>query len=156
MNFNELISHLGSVIGEEGLHADENRKVHLALDGIVVTIEDSLVMDMMIVTADFAPLPAEGGEKLYIELLKSNWVYEETGGGVLAINPDEQKLALVRYDRCGTLDGKTFVDKLEVFLNLAKKWQQLVVDYQNKVARDNEAPVDEELPKYNNDVMIFR
>jgi hypothetical protein len=75
------------------------------------------------------PCPVQKKEELFILLMKANFLGQGTGGGVIALDPEEKFLTLssaLPYD----MNYKAFKGALEDFANFVDYWREELINHQ--------------------------
>lgn len=118
--FHELEKHLGlkAYKDEKGLLGPYCLQIGDQIDVWVKGLEVGIVLKGVI-----GPLvPSTDNETLFIYLMKANYIGQGTGGGVIALDPDEKFLTLsliMPYE----VNYRIFRDRLEDFVNYLDFWK---------------------------------
>jgi hypothetical protein len=114
-----LVEDLGRELGIAGLALDDDGVATLRIDEIVV----SLAVDGDGLTL-FAPLTevAVADRSSLSRALMANFLWTETDGATLALEPHSRQLVLQRHLPLDRLDYPVFVVTLERFTALAEHW----------------------------------
>jgi len=131
MEYHELLQALAERIGGGAeLTPDASGAVMLNIDDMEVTI---LGLDEVRAVAFAAPIaeppPEDRLERLYQAALQANYNFQGTSGATLSINPETNELSLCRLMPVAVLDGDSFVQELERFVNTLETWRKLISDY---------------------------
>ena len=119
-----VLAELASCLGLESLQLDENRDCHLLFDGrLAVDIEVPDGDHAMHLTGTVGPLPAEGREAIYEQLLEFNLPTEEHLVPCCAVDTTAGEILLCHRL---TLPGEpgSLPQVLESFLNHLESWQE--------------------------------
>jgi Tir chaperone protein (CesT). len=109
---------------------DENKMAQLQLNPSLLISVRQLDPGVLFFST-LAPCPKEKREELFMWLMKANFLAQGTGGGAIALDPDENFLTLSRalpYD----MNYKTFKENLEDFANFVDYWKEELLRYQEK------------------------
>ena len=118
--FIELEKHLGlkATKVEKGHLGSYLIKIGSDIDVWIKELNSGLTFKSVI-----APLEGDGElETLFTYLMKANFIGQGTGGGIIALDPDEKFLTLsliIPYE----VNYRIFRDRLEDFLNYLEFWQ---------------------------------
>ena len=63
-------------------------------------------------------------ERVYADLLHANFVFDDTGGATLCVDPGTQGIVLLRAERLESLRLTRFEALLEDFVNVAERWMK--------------------------------
>lgn len=124
--------HLKTLMQELELNAtlskDENRMVQLQINPTLLISFKELDPGIYL-SSTLGSCPKEKREELFMWLMKANFLAQGTGGGTIALDPDENNLTLslvLPYD----MNYKTFKENLEDFANFVDYWKEELVRYQ--------------------------
>ena len=127
MDLGNILKEFGQATGLGPLALDGNNLCRLVFDGNL-TVDIELLPDgrRFYVHAVVGPLPGSGGPDLLRSLLGANLFGRETGGAVLALDPDLDELLLFREFDAAATDYDAFVAALEALLNALERWRKVL------------------------------
>lgn len=137
MLFEELVADFGLRTGLGELEPDDERTVTLGAGEFLVTLVGDSTSRKAFVFAEIGELPLERREEFYGEALRANWIFQGGGGASLAINPESGRLALNRMLELDGMDGDSFFAMMAGFLDVLKKWRDLVAAWRGHVSEDS-------------------
>ena len=129
MNSQDLVRHFGEKLGidlafEEGSCAFE-------ADGSLIAIHDLPEIDTIVISGDLGEPPPERLENLYKTLLEANYLFRETSGSTISLDPETGRFSLCRVVLCQVTDDDSFFDAVERFVNGVESWSRLIGDFRS-------------------------
>ena len=139
---NNLLKELGRHIGLDQLELDEEGQCTLAFDeDIVVTFVADPDGGLNAVSF-VGELPESGAEAFVKELLAENFLPSNHGGARFAIEPNSNRVVMVRRWDAQTTDVNQFSTHLEAFVNTIDAMQKTMADTQFNVQSGAEKKAD--------------
>lgn len=127
MDFDNLISKLGEMIGISDLSFDDEGSCSVLFDEdefFFEKIKDHLVI--------IAPLgSAENKEDLYREILEANFMGQDCALGSIGINKEQEEFVLTRVFE-SSLTYERFEESLLIMIKSARKWKTIIKEVRNK------------------------
>ena len=127
--FAEIVQNLGKTVGIDDLAPDDNGYLCLTFDERPVNIEER--DGIIFLYAAIGPLPADGLEGLYRQLLSANCFYRETQGATLGVD-DKLGVLLFYQTPSAALEGNQFETVLQNFINTADAWRGRLEEARSK------------------------
>lgn len=142
MNSQDLIRHFGEKLGID--LAFEDGSCAFEADGSLIAIHDLPEIDTIVISGDLGEPPPERLENLYKTLLEANYLFRETSGATISLDPDTGRFSLCRIFICSATDEVSFFDAIEKFVNGVELWSRLIRDFRAAAveATDNEKESD--------------
>lgn len=153
MRLEELIDHLGEVIGDKSVSLDANKHVAFTFEDVILHLYKVPEHGAFLAHADIGELPQDGREAFMEQVLRTNWNFQGTGGANLAINNKNGKLALSQYWFEETMTKEKFIEVLNRFLQVIQDWEGILRDY--RPSETNALPYDTPSGITPNEVRIF-
>ena len=124
MSAQHLLSELASQLGLTSLELDENRVCRLIFDKqMVVDMEVPEDESALQLFGIVGPLPVDGREPVYQQLLEFNMPTDEPSAPYGAVDVESAEVLLCQSVTLPTSVG-TFSQLLEAFLNQLESWQE--------------------------------
>ena len=123
MKYDELMVDLGKRFELKDFRPDEDGYCEIYADDFTVTFQHVPETDMVLTTCLVCELGPEPSAKFYRRLLEANFMYKETHGATLSIDPEAETVMLSRYDRLGQIDGESFYRTVEMFMVVMLTWK---------------------------------
>jgi hypothetical protein len=125
MTADQLLRDLGLTMGLPDLRFDANRCARVVFDGkTALNFEHDETTGLIQVYATLAPLPAQGREALYAQLLQGNLFGAQTGGATLAVDAEHHEVVLCQGAPVEDSTGTAFATLVERFVGAAEAWTQ--------------------------------
>ncbi|MBC7599823.1 MAG: type III secretion system chaperone [Polaromonas sp.] len=123
MDTDQLLQSLGLSLGLSNLRFDTNGCARLAIDGApALNMERDAVGGLHLYSV-LGPLPPEGREELYAQLLQGNLFGTSTGGATLAIDELHAEIVLCSNVKAEQASAPEFAAHVEAFVAAAEDWQ---------------------------------
>jgi hypothetical protein len=123
MDTDQLLQSLGLSLGLTNLRFDANGCARLAIDGApALNMERDAVGGLHLYSV-LCPLPPEGREAIYAQLLQGNLFGTSTGGGALAIDELHGEIVLCSNIKAELASAPAFASHVEAFVAAAEDWQ---------------------------------
>lgn len=119
--FTGLINALSAVLDCK-LSIEDGIKAHVDFDGFPLLMRYLPETEQLLLAAPIAETPAEGREALYPALLRAQFLFVETRGAALALDPEEGFVSLQLLKDMTALTQDNFPTLVEGFLNVAEEW----------------------------------
>lgn len=127
MEFSDLVQALSERTGVELVVEDNSCSV--AFDEMEVTMLELPELQTLCTYAEVGNPPPEKLEELLGAMLEANFQFRGTAGSTLSRDPETGSFFLCRYDALQMLDGDSFMQMLEKFVNTLETWRQLVENF---------------------------
>lgn len=131
MEFSDLLQTLSEKTGVE-LSVEDN-SCSVAFDDMEVTMLELPELQILCTYAEIGNPPPEKLEELLGAMLEANFQFKGTAGSTISRNPETDSFFLCRYDALQMLDGDSFMQMLEKFVNTLDTWRQLVANFRASV-----------------------
>jgi hypothetical protein len=122
MDPEQLLQSLATALSLPDLRFDGNGCARLAIDD-APALNFERTNSAVHLYSVLAPLPPEGRESLYAQLLKGNLFGEATAGCSLAIDEPRNEILMCRTVVAEFASGPSFVSLVELFVDTARDWQ---------------------------------
>ena len=106
------------------LAIENDVKVQADFDDFALLIEYLPGPDQVLLAAAIADIPEGNRLALYRDILKGQFIFKETLGASLALDPAEQFICLQTLQPLPALTRDTFPGLVENFLNVAELWRK--------------------------------
>ena len=138
--FTSLLSSLAPALGLSDIALQDGEPACLlGIDDFEVSLRYLPGSDLVMLFTVVAPLPDEGREKLYADLLDANTFFRHTQGFTLAAREDTG-VTLQGVMPMRVLDGSNVAVWLQNFIDVAAHWQSVCVKEER--GENTEAPSD--------------
>ncbi len=121
-----VLSEFGTSIGIPGLEPDAEHRCNLMFDDVAVSFELGAGEESLYIYALLGPVPETGAEAVYADLLRANYVLDDTGGSTLGVDPETGGIVLIRSERLDALRLGTFETVVQDFVDAAERWMQRI------------------------------
>lgn len=130
MDFVELVNALAEKVGlAEGIEIDSDNRCLMEFDGMIVALQGLDEVGQVSFFSSVGEPPPERLERLYRSLLEANHLFRGTSGSTLSVDPETGEMFLCRAMPYAALDGDSFIEELEKFVNIVENWRKFVADY---------------------------
>jgi hypothetical protein len=126
MDADQLLQSLGLALGLPNLRFDGNGCARIAIDGAPALNFERDESGAIHLYSVLAPLPPEGREALYGQLLQGNLFGTATAGASLAIDTLLGEILLCRTVFSELVTAQAFSAQVEAFVAAAEDWQRRV------------------------------
>jgi Tir chaperone protein (CesT). len=123
MNTSDLLQELGQKLGLGPLALDDSGNCQLVFDGDLVVELQAPGDGFISLVATVCPVPADGREALFTDLLEANLLGQGTGGATLALDTALDEVVLCQRLETAQLDNEGFEGALETFINHLEFWK---------------------------------
>ena len=139
MTFGNLIEALGGKLGIE--IEDAGGAAAVETDGTTVVLQDA--GELLLLRAEVGEIPADGKETILLSAMEANFLYQGTGGATLAVNHEDGRLHVHKYNWMERLDADTVLEALEKLSRTVAAWRGILADYRPGAADsgDGKPPV---------------
>jgi len=143
MSYTELLQGLSARLGGEiDFTPDDAGAVTLSVDDMSLTILGLEEVGQVVLSGIVGePPPEDRLVGLYKALLEANHNFACTAGATLALDPQTGKVSLCKVLPLALLDGESFFQEIERFINVLETWCELVRNYRDATTA---APVADE------------
>lgn len=138
MTFPELITDFASRLGMT-LESTPDGVYTFDVEGMAFAIHDLSTVDAVAFTGDLGQPPPENPEGLYRLALEAQYLFQNTQGATLSINPENGNFTLCRTLGLTALDVESFFVAAEQFVNTLEVWGKIVQNYRAIVAQPSNA-----------------
>lgn len=131
--FQDKMSALENALKQE-LHYDESSAT-FAIDDLLYSfsfVENSGELIMYAAIAHTESVTEFAKAKMYKELVKAQYCFQKTGGFSFGVDPDEKMINFQTLYNLVTLDDRSFVVSVELFVNLATEWSKILEKIQDE------------------------
>ena len=125
MTFGNLIEALGGKLGIE--IEDAGGAAAVETDGTTVVLQDA--GELLLLRAEVGEIPADGKETILLSAMEANFLYQGTGGATLAVNHEDGRLHVHKYNWMERLDADTVLEALEKLSRTVAAWRKILADY---------------------------
>lgn len=139
-----VLSEFGASIGIPDLEPDAEYRCNLMFDDVAVSFELGAGEERLYIYALLGPVPETGAEAVYADLLRANYVLDDTGGSTLGVDPETGGIVLIRTERLDALRLGTFETVVQDFVDAAERWMQRLE--RGEVGAEPDAPAEDALP----------
>jgi hypothetical protein len=122
MDPEQLLQSLATTLDLPGLRFDGHGCARIAIDD-APALNFERTSSAIHLYSVLAPLPPEGRESLYAQMLKGNLFGEATAGSSLAIDEPRNEILMCRTVVAEFASGPSFVSIVEQFVDTAREWQ---------------------------------
>jgi hypothetical protein len=124
MDLDQLLQSLAVTLGLPTLRFDANGCARIAIEGApALNFERDTSGTALHLYSVLGPLPSEGRETLYTQLLQGNLFGTATAGASLAIDDLHGEVVLCRTVKTDAINGPAFAALVETFVAAAEDWQ---------------------------------
>ena len=147
IRFDELMSAAGEELGLPDFRPNSDGGCALEVDGLRVSFMESVERGEVLTWAEVCDLPENGREPLLRALMTSAFLGTATDGASVAIDAETGRICLQRFDALASLDGPSFLARLEKFVQTLVEWRRIAGEFR---------PLAEEVAQKAEDGMSFR
>lgn len=122
MDPDQLLQSLGLTLGLPNLRFDEHGCARVSVEG-APALDFERQERVIHVYSVIAPLPPEGREALYAQLLQGNLFGASTAGASLSIDELQGEVVLCRTFVAESTSAQAFASDVEAFVGAAEDWQ---------------------------------
>lgn len=123
MKYEELMADLGKRLELDEFQPDEDGLCELYTDDFTVTFQNVPETGMVLTTGLLFELGPDPSAKFLRRLLEANFMYTETHGATISVDPTNGCVMLTRYDRLNQVDAETFFKTVELFMLAMSEWK---------------------------------
>ena len=84
--------------------------------------------EYLLLRAEVGELPADGKSAILASAMEANFLYRGIGGATLAVNPDDGRLYIHKYNWMERLDADSVLDALDRLADTTAAWRSLISD----------------------------
>lgn len=128
MTFSELIADFGARLNME-IESDADGIYTFDVEGMTFTIHDLASLDQVAFTGDLGQPPPENPTGLYRLVLEGQYLFQETQGATISINPETGNFTFCRSLELNATNADTFFATAEQFINVLEAWQKIIQNY---------------------------
>ncbi len=150
MEFEELIGDFAQRVGLKGLTPNDEGCVYVQFDDRVVCMREVPDAASVAIYAPVGVLPPQANAQLLTLLMRANCLGRGTGGATLSQAEDGNTILLHQVIPLVALDGESFADTVEKFVNVLGEWYANLQDFrpigealERKAAEERELDKDE-------------
>lgn len=132
MTFSDLITDFAARLGMT-IEPDADGVYSFDGEGITFTIHDLSPVGQVALTGDVGLPPPEKPEKLYKLVLEAQYLFQETQGATMSLNPETGRFTLCRTLPLDALTPDAFFALAEQFVNTLEAWAQIIQNYRPAV-----------------------
>ena len=134
MESSEIIKQFSEKIGIT-IEPSDDGVYMFEVDETIVTFHVIPEMDMIILTGDIGEPPPEKLENLYKAMLEAQYLFKATFGATISLNEENNRFTLCKALPCKLLDGDSFFNETEQFINTLEVWVNLVKNYRDVASK---------------------
>lgn len=123
MDTDQLLQSLGLALGLANLRFDANGCARLAVDGAPALNFERDTAGGIHLYSVLGPVPPEGREAVFSQLLQGNLFGTATSGGTLAVDELHGEIVLCRNVNAEMISASAFESLVEAFVAAAEDWQ---------------------------------
>ncbi|HVZ45061.1 MAG TPA: type III secretion system chaperone [Ramlibacter sp.] len=124
MDADQLLQSLSVALSLPELRFDANGCACLVVEGAPSVNFERDAAGAIHLYCVLGPLPPEGREALYVQLLQGNLFGASTGGASFAVDPDYGELVLFRTIMTESMSAPLFISQVEAIVAAAEDWQK--------------------------------
>lgn len=139
----QLLLDLGQMAGlPQPLRFDEHGCARLVFDAhLGIDFERHADAGLIQVYCVLGPVPAEGRDALYQQLLEANLFGADTGGATLALDSEMGEVVLCRSVPADGMAAASFVQLVEQFASSAEDWKTRLAGHKAPIAPSAATPL---------------
>lgn len=122
MEFKELMAEFGKKVGLANLVPNEDGLCELDTAFATVNVQNVPETGMVLISGMIRPVGPDPSSAMLRALLEANFAFKKTHGATLSIDPDENVVMLMRYERLADLDCDRFALIVTRFLEAMGEW----------------------------------
>ena len=131
MDSQELLEALSETIEVE-LAFDEDGMASFSADGMSVTLRNLPEAGGIVIEGDLGLPPPENLTGLYKTVLESQYLFRDTVGATISIDPSTGRFTLCRVLMTQLLDKTSFIEAVGRFLSTQEVWTKFVQNYREE------------------------
>ena len=150
MEFRDLMDDFAKRVGLESLTPDDEGCVYVQFDDRAVCFCEVPDAASVAIYAPVGVLPPQANAQLLTLLMRANYLGRGTGGATLSQAEDSNTILLHQVIPLVALDGESFADTVEKFVNVLGEWHANLQDFrpiaealERKAAEERELNKDE-------------
>lgn len=147
----EIIKKFGKKIGIDIEPSDEGVYM-FEVDQMLVTFHVMPELDTIVLTGDIGEPPPEKLENLYKTMLQAQYLFQNTYGATISLNPETNRFVLCKALSCKILDDDSFFGETEQFINTLDVWVKLVKNFRDAASLAEETGMP--MPSFGSDGFI--
>ena len=147
----EIIKKFGKKIGIDIEPSDEGVYM-FEVDQMLVTFHVMPELDTIVLTGDIGEPPPEKLENLYKTMLQAQYLFQNTYGATISLNPETNRFVLCKALSCKILDDDSFFGETEQFINTLDVWVKLVKNFRDAASLSEETGTP--MPSFGSDGFI--
>ena len=142
MEINDILKSFSEKIGMEIVPSDDGVYM-FEVDEMIITFHVLPELDEIVLTGDIGEPPPERLENLYKTILEAQYLFKATFGATISLNEENNRFTLCKALPCKLLDGDSFFNEAEQFINTLEVWVKLVKNYRDSASKeeDESAPM---------------
>ena len=125
----EIMKEFGGQLGLVGLSADRDGAYDLDIDGMVVSVMETVENGKVVMWARVGDLPSEGAGEFSRQLLEAMDPGGDSDGSVLSVESESKAVYLHRLDDLAALDLDSFKAVLSKFVDRLEDWRNRLADF---------------------------
>lgn len=126
-NFVRMIQELAGILKIDHFVMDSQTQCTLNIDDFIVLIQHLTESDQVLVACPLGPVPGpdrqDARNALYRQLLQGQFLFKETAGATLAVDPENSFIILQLVHDMAELGKNSLFTVLETFINVATLWR---------------------------------
>lgn len=147
----EIIKKFGKKIGIDIAPSDEGVYM-FEVDQMLVAFHVIPELDTIVLTGDIGEPPPEKLENLYKTMLQAQYLFQNTYGATISLNPETNRFMLCKALSCKILDDDSFFGETEQFINTLDVWVKLVKNFRDAASLAEETGTP--MPSFGSDGFI--
>lgn len=129
MDFIDLVGDFAKRVGLETLVPDDEGCVYVQFDEMVVCFSEVPDSASVAIYAPVGMLPPQTNAQLLTLLMRANYLGRGTGGATLSQIDNGNTILLHQVVPLVVLDGETFANMVEKFVNVVEEWHANLLDF---------------------------
>ena len=129
MEFIDLLGDFAKRVGLKGLEPNGEGCVYVQFDDKVVCFSEVPAAASVAIYAPVGELPPQANAQLLTLLMRANYLGRGTGGATLSQVDDGNTILLHQVIPLAALDGESFANTVERFVNVVDEWHANLQDF---------------------------
>ena len=125
MTFENLLEALGKRLGLEMENAGGAAAVEV--DGTAVILQDA--GELLLLRAEVGEIPEDGKLAILSSAMEANFLYQGTGGATFAVNREDGRLHIHKYNWMERIDADSVIDAMDKLADTAAAWRRILSEY---------------------------
>jgi hypothetical protein len=139
-HFNQLVLALAERLGQPVNAQEGETSILFDFEEYPVLVDYLAAAEQVLIAAPIADLPEGPRETLYAALLQGQYLFGETHGATLSIDPEAAFASLAVAKDISALTPEAFPSLVEGFLQVADHWREVIGQFGNAPQKPADAP----------------